>query len=36
MNSDYIVALAQTFEERYGVKFEGMREGRRSPTRASG
>ena len=27
MNSDYIVSLASTFEERYGVKFEGMREG---------
>src|SRR5262249_1907690 len=27
MNSDYIVGLAATFEERYGVKFEGMREG---------
>src|SRR6185369_11045959 len=27
MNSDYIVALAGTYEERYGVKFEGMREG---------
>jgi transketolase len=27
MNSDYIVSLANTFEERYGVKFEGMREG---------
>ena len=27
MNTDYIVALAQTFEERYGVKFEGMEKG---------
>jgi transketolase len=27
MNSDYIVGLAATFEERYGVKFEGMRDG---------
>src|SRR5215467_2798832 len=27
MNSDYIVSLASTFEERYGVKFDGMREG---------
>jgi transketolase len=27
MNSDYIVSLASTYEERYGVKFEGMREG---------
>jgi transketolase len=27
MNSPYIVALAATFEKRYGVAFEGMREG---------
>jgi transketolase len=27
MNSDYIVSLAATYEERFGVKFEGMREG---------
>ncbi len=27
MNTDYIVALARTFEERYGVKFEGMEKG---------
>jgi transketolase len=27
MNSDYIVNLASTFEERYGVSFSGMREG---------
>ena len=27
MNADYIVALARTFEERYGVEFSGMREG---------
>src|SRR5262249_10082609 len=27
MNTDYIVALARTFEERYGVTFSGMREG---------
>ena len=27
MNSEYIVALAQTFEERYGVEFLGMRDG---------
>ena len=27
MNSDYIVSLASTYEERYGVTFEGMREG---------
>ena len=36
MNSDYIVALAKTFEERYGVKFEGMSARARSPTRANG
>jgi transketolase len=33
MNSDYIVSLARTYEERYGVKFEGMREGPVSNTR---
>jgi transketolase len=27
MNSDYIVSLSKTFEERYGVKFEGMSDG---------
>ena len=27
MNSDYIVSLARTFEERYGVKFEGIGNG---------
>jgi transketolase len=27
MNSEYFVALAQTFEERYGVKFVGIRDG---------
>ena len=27
MNSQYIVALARTFEERYGVQFEGIRDG---------
>jgi transketolase len=27
MNSPYIVSLAQTFEERYGVQFAGIREG---------
>ncbi|PYS35058.1 MAG: hypothetical protein DMG14_27925 [Acidobacteria bacterium] len=27
MNSDYFVTLAQTFEERYGVKFAGIRDG---------
>ena len=27
MNSDYFVALAKTFENRYGVKFEGIEDG---------
>src|SRR5215470_5059716 len=27
MNSEYFVALAQTFEERYGVEFSGIRQG---------
>ncbi len=27
MNSEYFVALARTFEERYGVQFAGIREG---------
>lgn len=27
MNSDYFVGLAQTFEQRYGVEFEGIRDG---------
>jgi transketolase len=27
MNSDYFVSLAQTFEQRYGVKFAGIRDG---------
>ena len=27
MNSDYFVALAQTFEQRYGVEFDGIRDG---------
>ncbi len=27
MNSDYIVSLSKSFEERYGVKFEGMEKG---------
>ncbi|HKB12793.1 MAG TPA: hypothetical protein VKD69_19150 [Vicinamibacterales bacterium] len=27
MNSSYIVSLARTFEERYGVEFEGIRDG---------
>jgi transketolase len=33
MNSDYFVALAKTFEERYGVKFMGIREGPVTDTR---
>ena len=27
MNSEYFVSLAQTFEQRYGVKFVGIRDG---------
>ena len=27
MNSEYFVSLAKTFEDRYGVKFEGIRDG---------
>src|SRR5438093_8707295 len=27
MNSEYFVSLAQTFEDRYGVKFAGIRDG---------
>jgi transketolase N-terminal domain/subunit len=27
MNSEYVVSLAKTFEERFGVKFEGMEKG---------
>jgi transketolase len=27
MNSDYFVALAETYENRYGVRFEGIRDG---------
>jgi len=27
MNSDYFVALARTFEQRYGVEFQGIRQG---------
>ena len=27
MNSEYFVALARTFEERYGVEFSGIRDG---------
>jgi transketolase len=33
MNSDYFVSLAQTFEERYGVKFQGIRQGAVADTR---
>ena len=33
MNSDYFVALAKTFEQRYGVKFEGMPAGPVADTR---
>ena len=28
MNSEYFVALAQTFESHYGVEFKGIRQGR--------
>ena len=27
MNSDYFLALAKTFEKRYGVEFQGIRDG---------
>jgi len=27
MNSEYFVALAETFEKQYGVEFEGLRNG---------
>jgi transketolase len=33
MNSDYFVSLAQTFEERYGVEFQGIRQGPVTDTR---
>jgi transketolase len=33
MNSEYFVALAQTFEERYGVTFAGIRDGAVTDTR---
>ena len=33
MNSDYFVALAHTFEEHYGVQFEGIRDGAVTDTR---
>ena len=31
MNSEYFVALAHTFEARYGVEFQGISKGRRRP-----
>jgi len=33
MNSPYVLALARTFEERYGVQFEGIRDGEVADTR---
>ncbi|HEY2843905.1 MAG TPA: hypothetical protein VGJ09_09650, partial [Bryobacteraceae bacterium] len=33
MNSEYFIALAQTFEKRYGVTFEGIRDGAPKDTR---
>jgi len=33
MNSEYFVALAGTFEQRYGVRFEGIRQGAVTDTR---
>jgi len=33
MNSDYFVSLAKTFEERFGVTFEGIRDGAVADTR---
>ncbi|MDP8990479.1 MAG: hypothetical protein M3N41_10430, partial [Acidobacteriota bacterium] len=33
MNSDYFVALAKTFEEHYGIEFEGIRKGAVGDTR---
>ncbi len=33
MNSEYFVALAQTFEQRYGVEFQGIRKGAVSDNR---
>lgn len=33
MNSEYILAIAKTFEDRYGVQFAGMREGPVADTR---
>jgi transketolase len=34
MNSDYFVTLAKTFEERYGVEFQGIRNGAVTDTKA--
>ena len=36
MNSDYFVALASTFEKRFGVSFEGIRDGAVTDERDSG
>jgi transketolase len=33
MNSDYFVALAKTFEDHYGVEFQGLRNGAVADTR---
>jgi transketolase len=33
MNSEYFVALAHTFEQRYGVEFQGIRQGATTETR---
>ena len=33
MNSEYFIALAQTFEKRYGVTFQGIRDGAVKDTR---
>ena len=33
MNADYFVALASTFEKRYGVEFSGIRQGPVTDTR---
>jgi transketolase len=33
MNSEYFIALAQTFEKRYGVTFQGIRDGATKDTR---
>jgi transketolase len=34
MNSDYFVALAKTFEDKYGVEFQGIRDGAVTETQA--